>query len=68
MILQSGNRIRLLSIRNNPAPISPGAEGTVVKVAHFCEWSQVVVDWDNGPQLTLSIPPDRVEMIQQDEE
>ncbi len=63
MILKTGNRIRLLSIRKEPAPIAPGTIGTVVKVSHFCDWSQVVVDWDNGRQLTLSIPPDRVEVI-----
>ena len=68
MILKSGNQIRLISMRNDSAQITPGAIGTVVRVSHFCDWSQVVVDWDNGLQLTLSIPPDRVELIPGDTE
>ena len=66
MMLKSGDRIRLISMRDAPDSIPPGVTGSVTRVSHFCDWSQVTVDWDNGRQLTLSIPPDRVKVIEQE--
>ncbi len=59
-----------------PDPIEPGITGTVTKVTLFnagfpaytpgIPWIssyQVMVDWDNGRNLMLAIPPDRIEII-----
>ena len=58
--LKTGDRVRLVSMTDDPDPIAAGALGTVVGVYPQTDWTQVEVDWDNGRSLMLSIPPDRV--------
>lgn len=62
--LSPGDRIRLVSMPEDPDPIKPGTTGTVTAVRHYRTWSQVDVDWDNGRKLMLAVPPDQVEIIQ----
>jgi hypothetical protein len=61
--LQPGDRIRLVEMPDDPAPILPGTTGTVVWVREQGTWLQVGVAWDNGRTLMLSMPPDRVEVL-----
>ena len=60
-----GDRIRLVSMTNDPDPIEPGAEGTVeLPPGRFQDAWQVVVKWDNGRSLSLVVPPDVAEKIE----
>ncbi len=61
--IKAGDRVRLLSMSDDPDPISAGTTGTVAGVYPQSDWTQVDVDWDNGRSLMLSIPPDRVAVI-----
>lgn len=61
--LKTGDRVRLISMTDDPDPIAAGELGTVVGVYPQSDWTQVDVDWDNGRSLMLSIPPDRVERL-----
>ena len=64
---QPGDRIRLLSMHDDPDPIQVGETGTVVRVTRHGggkgEWFQVDVSWDNGRTLMLVSPPDVFEII-----
>ncbi len=61
--LQGGDRIRLVSMPQDPDPIPVGSLGTVLRVHNHDDWVQVEVDWDNGRQLMLTIPDDCVEIM-----
>lgn len=61
--LKAGDRVRLLSMADDPDPIAAGTTGTVAGVYPLSDWTQVDVDWDNGRSLMLSIPPDEVERL-----
>ena len=63
--LQPGDRIRLVSMPNEPDPVPAGSLGTVQSVHEHCDWSQVDVDWDNGRQLMLCLPGDVVALVSQ---
>lgn len=59
---QPGDRLRLVSMPDDPNPIPSGSEGTVVAV-RLATWQgkpckYVDVDWDNGRGLSLVMPPD----------
>ena len=64
-MFQKGDRIVLEGMEDDPCPVPVGTEGTV----QFCHriqmdnafW-QVSIDWDNGSNLMLCIPPDRVRL------
>ncbi len=63
---QPGDRIRLLSLPDGPAPTPPGSTG-IVRVVRQCDsgrgaWLQVDADWDNGRKLLLSVAPGQVEV------
>lgn len=62
-----GDRIRLLSMSDDPHPIATGQTGTVVGVSSFGEgkdrWHQIDVSWDDGRTLMLVSPPDQFEII-----
>jgi hypothetical protein len=62
-----GDRIRLLSMADDPDPIEPGATGTVTAACKHGSgrqaWWQVQVEWDNGRGLMLSLPADRIEYL-----
>ena len=66
-IPHTGDRIRLVFMQDDPDPIPPGQEGTVVHVGRHGTgrdaWLQIDVSWDNGRTLMLSSPPDRFEML-----
>ena len=62
-IPKAGDRVRLVSMTDDPDPIPAGTTGTVVGVYPHQGWMQVDVDWDNGRSLMLSIPPDVVATI-----
>lgn len=62
-VLKVGDRIRLISMIDDPDPIPVGTIGTVVGLYPQREWTQVDVDWENGRSLMLSIPPDQVELV-----
>ena len=61
--VKAGDRVRLVSMADDPDPIPAGATGTVAGVYPHSDWTQVDVDWDNGRSLMLSIPPDRIEVL-----
>ena len=61
--IKAGDRVRLVSMVDDPDPIPPGATGTVARVYPHSDWTQVDVDWDSGRSLMLSIPPDVVEVL-----
>ncbi|TWT51060.1 hypothetical protein Pla22_38360 [Rubripirellula amarantea] len=62
-IPKAGDRVRLVSMTDDPDPVPAGTTGTVVGVYPQRGWMQVDVDWDSGRSLMLSIPPDVVAMI-----
>jgi hypothetical protein len=57
-----GDRIRLLSMPDDPDPIPAGATGTVLSVTTG-PYAQIEVDWDNGRSLALVPGVDRFEVI-----
>ncbi len=62
--LKKGDRIRLVSMPQDPDPIPVGSLGTVVAVRDQREWTQVDIDWDNGRTLMLTIPDDCVSIVE----
>jgi len=60
--LRPGDRIRLIAMPDDPDPIPVGSTGTVTFVNEHGSgertWFQIGVDWDNGRNLMLSVPPD----------
>lgn len=63
---KAGQRIRLVEMPSDPAPIEAGTEGTVTAVQLFPgydAWAQIQVRWDNGRTLALCVPPDRYEVV-----
>ena len=60
---KAGDRIRLVSMTDDPDPIPVGTIGTVVGIYQQHDWTQIDVDWACGRTLMLSIPPDRIERI-----
>ena len=61
--LKTGDRIRLISMPNDPDPIPIGSLGVVLRVKDHGDWQQVEVAWDNGRELMLTLPEDCVERI-----
>jgi hypothetical protein len=56
---KQGDRVRLVSMGDDPDPIKPGAEGEVIIPPVFFQRSwNVSVKWDNGRTLGLVVPPD----------
>ncbi len=68
MLPKPGDRIRVLAMPDDPDPIPTGAVGTVIGVANHGDgenaWHQVDMEWDNGRKLMLTLPPDRIEILQ----
>lgn len=62
-----GDRIRLVSMPNDPDPIPVGTAGTVAGIHPQRDWTQIDVNWDNGRTLMLSIPDDCVERLPRNE-
>jgi hypothetical protein len=62
--MKPGDRIRLISMPQDPNPIPVGETGTVQRIVPVDRsWDQVYVKWDNGRTLMLCIPPDVVEVV-----
>ena len=63
----AGDRIRLVSMHDDPHPIDVGQVGIVVGVSKHeggkDAWHQIDVAWDNGRTLMLVSPPDAFEII-----
>ena len=49
--VEPGDRIKLVSMLDDPLPIKPGTEGTVTKVQDSI--GVISVDWDNGRSLNI---------------
>ena len=49
--VEPGDRIKLVSMLDDPLPIKPGTEGTVTKVQDVI--GVISVDWDNGRSLNI---------------
>lgn len=66
-IPKRGDRIRLLSMHDDPDPVQVGQTGMVVRVARHGGgkdvWFQIDVSWDNGRSLMLVSPPDEFAII-----
>ena len=61
--LKKGDRIRLVSMPQDPDPIPVDSLGTIVTVYDHRDWMQVDVDWDNGRTLMLTMPDDCVAIV-----
>jgi hypothetical protein len=57
---ETGTRIRLLSMPDDPDPVPIGSTGTV----RGGNGAQMYVDWDNGRSLILVVDVDRYEVIE----
>jgi hypothetical protein len=62
--LKTGDRIRLLSMPDDPDPIPVGTLGTVLRTHDHSGWCQVEVAWDSGRSLMLTIPDDCVVLVE----
>ena len=66
-IPKPGDRIRLIAMPDDPDPIPPGTNGTVVSVQQIDHgrdaWHQIDVAWDNGRSLMLTLPPDQFSIL-----
>lgn len=61
--LQEGDRIRLVSMQDDPDPIKPGSTGTVIGFHKDPTFPQIWVKWDNGRGLNLIPGKDQFEII-----
>lgn len=61
--LQPGDRVRLLSLPEDPHPVPVGSLGTVRAAWRHGDWMQVDVAWDNGRELMLCLPEDSVAVV-----
>jgi hypothetical protein len=62
-----GDRIRLVTMHDDPDPIPIGPVGTVVVAVYSHAgqrpWHQIDVAWDNGRTLMLVAPPDEFDIV-----
>lgn len=67
MLPKPGDRIRVLAMPDDPDPIPTGAVGTVIAVSSHGDGKnarhQLDVEWDNGRNLMLTLPSDRIEIL-----
>lgn len=68
--IKTGNRVRLVSMPDDPDPIPVGTEGTVTLVNPVQmgpdgerNFVQILVKWDNGRSLSCVMPPDQLDVI-----
>ena len=63
MRVKAGDRVKMTGVmRDDPAPMEIGAEGTVREVFGERSITQIDVDWDNGRSLML-LPNDPFQVI-----
>jgi len=61
-----GDRVRLVQMPDDPAPIIPGTRGTVTYVTELHmigDKYQIGVAWDDGRTLSMVVPPDVYEVV-----
>jgi hypothetical protein len=58
-----GKRIRLIEMKNDPDPIEPGSEGTIVHAGG----GVINVDWDSGRSLGVVEGIDEYEIFDNDQ-
>jgi hypothetical protein len=58
-----GDRIRLLAIADDPAPIPIDMRGVITDVHKHRGWMQIEVDWEYGRTLMLTVPPDQFAVV-----
>ena len=63
---KAGDRIRLISMPDDPDPIPAGTMGLVTEIHIHNGWTQLEVSWENGRRLMLVSPPDMFEIIDGD--
>ena len=67
--MKVGDRIELMSMPDDPAPIEPGARGTITGITDTSGLTggrrseQVSVKWNNGRTLHLVRPPDQFRVV-----
>ena len=62
-IVKPGDRLRLLSMPDDPDPIPAGATGTVLSVTEG-PYAQIEVAWDNSTRTLALVPGvDRFDVI-----
>ena len=54
-----GKRIRLIEMFDDPFPIDPGSEGTIMSIGYDC----LTVKWDSGRTLGVIDGVDKFEII-----
>lgn len=64
---KKGDRVELVAMPNDPAPIAVGTQGTVTEVVPV-NWGeksflQLWVKWDDGRMLSPILPPDRLRVL-----
>ena len=64
--LTVGDRIRLVSMTDDPDPIPAGTMGLVTAIHMHSGWTQLEVSWENGRTLMLVSPPDMFEIVRGD--
>ena len=64
--LKVGDRIRLMSMLDDPDPIPAGTMGAVTEIHVHSGWAQLEVSWENGRMLMLVLPPDQFEIVSGD--
>ena len=62
-MVRIGDRVELIEMPEDPAPIPPGTQGTVDWVGEHSRFVQIGVRWDNGRSLMLCVPPDRFRVV-----
>ena len=64
--LKVGDRIRLIQMVDDPDPIPAGTIGTVTEIHIHSDWTQIEVSWEDNRKLMLVSPPDKFEIIDDD--
>ena len=62
--LKKGDRIRLVSMPQDPDPIPVGTKGVVTAIHIHKGWTQLEVAWEIGRSLMLVVPPDQFEVVE----
>ena len=55
-----GKRVRIINMRDDPNPISPGTEGLVESVDDL---GHLHIKWDNGRTLSLIVNTDTFDVL-----
>ena len=64
--LKVGDRIRLVSMLDDPDPIPAGTMGVVTEIHVHSDWTQLEISWENGRMLMLVLLPDQIAIVSGD--